>query len=109
MKIVFDEMEETVLANFCGGEKEFRANMRIDEHGKILRGRLSAGASIGLHTHDTSSEMIYYLSGSGKVVCDGVEERVTAGDCHYCPKGSAHTMINDGEEDLVFFAVVPLQ
>ncbi len=109
MKIVFDTMEETVLANFCGGEKEFRANMHIDENGKILRGRLVPGASIGLHTHDTSSEMIYYLSGQGKVICDGVEERVAAGDCHYCPKGSAHTMINDGDEDLVFFAVVPLQ
>ena len=109
MKIVFETMSDTVLANFCGGEKEFCAKMYIDEKGKILRGKLVPGASIGLHTHDTSSEMIYYLSGCGKVICDGEEERVAAGDCHYCPKGSAHTMINDGEEDLVFFAVVPLQ
>ncbi len=109
MKIPFESMPETVLEKFCGGEKEFRAHMYIDQNGKILRGRLIAGASIGLHTHETSSEIIYYLSGSGKVICDGAEERVTAGDCHYCPKGSAHTMINDGEEDLVFFAVVPVQ
>ena len=109
MKIVFDNMEETVLVNFCGGEKALCANMFLDENGKILRGRLEPGASIGLHTHETSSEMIYYLSGNGKVICDGVEERVTAGDCHYCPKGSAHTMINDSDADLVFFAVVPLQ
>ena len=109
MKILFDAMPETVLENFCGGEKELRVNMYIDPNGKILRGRLVPGASIGLHTHETSSEIIYYLSGSGKVICDGEEERVSAGDCHYCPKGSAHTMINDGEEDLVFFAVVPVQ
>ena len=109
MKIVFDAMPDTVLEKFCGGEKELRAKMFIDENGKILRGTLAPGASIGLHTHGTSSEMFYYLSGCGKVICDGKEERVFAGDCHYCPKGSAHTMINDGAEDLVFFAVVPLQ
>lgn len=109
MKLQFETMPETVLENFCGGEKELRAHMYIDQNGKILRGRLAAGASIGLHTHETSSEIIYYLSGNGKVICDGKEERVTAGNCHYCPKGSAHTMINDGEDDLVFFAVVPLQ
>lgn len=109
MKLLFDAIPETVLENFYGGEKEFRAHMYNDQNGKILRGRLVSGASIGLHTHETSSEIIYYLSGSGKVICDGVEEHVTAGDCHYCPKGSAHTMINDSEEDLVFFAVVPVQ
>ena len=36
-------------------------------------------------------------------------ERLAAGDCHYCPKGGFHTLINDGDEDLVFFAVVPQQ
>ncbi len=109
MKLDFNNMSETVLEAFCGGEKELRAHMYIDQNGKILRGRLVPGASIGLHTHETSSEVIYYLSGSGLVICDGQEERVCAGDCHYCPKGSAHTMINDSNEDLVFLAVVPLQ
>ena len=28
---------------------------------------------------------------------------------HYCPKGHKHTMVNDHEEDLVYFAVVPEQ
>ena len=50
---------------------------------------------------------MYFLSGTGKVLCDGVWERVTPGTCHYCPRGSSHTLINDGTEDLVTFAVVP--
>ena len=40
---------------------------------------------------------------------DSMEETVTAGQCHYCPKGHAHSLINDGPEDLTFFAVVPEQ
>ena len=37
------------------------------------------------------------------------EESLEAGDCHYCPKGHTHSLINVGKEDLVFFAVVPEQ
>ena len=39
---------------------------------------------------------------------DGREEAV-AGNCHYCPKNHSHSMINNGTEDLVFFAVVAEQ
>ena len=37
------------------------------------------------------------------------EEAVAAGDCHYCQKGQHPMLINDGDEDLVFYAVVPQQ
>ncbi|MBQ7346785.1 MAG: cupin domain-containing protein [Clostridia bacterium] len=109
MKIVFDQLPVTHLVNFNGGEKELQANMVVDERNKILRGRLVPGASIGYHQHATSSEIIYILEGNGKTVTDGVEERVSAGECHYCEKGQFHTLINDSDTDLVFFAVVPQQ
>ena len=63
MKVNFSQMEETVLPNFMGGEKSVRARMRVDENGKIMCGVLEPGASIGLHTHTTSSEIVYILSG----------------------------------------------
>lgn len=105
----FNEIDETILSNFYGGEKELRANMFVDEHNKILYGRLEPGASIGMHTHETSSEIIYFLQGGGTVLCDEKESKVSAGLCHYCPKGHAHSLMNDTESDLVFFAVVPEQ
>ena len=85
--------------------------MRIytDAMGKIMKGRLIPGASIGLHTHETNSEIIYVLEGTGKVLCDGAYELLAAGSCHYCPKGHAHSLINDSAADLIFFAVVPEQ
>lgn len=109
MRIDFDKMEETVIPNFLGGEKALRARTRVDELGKIMRGMLEPGASIGLHTHETSSEILYILSGAGKVLCDDGEEALSPGDCHYCPKGHTHSLINNGTEPLVFFAVVPNQ
>ena len=109
MLIEFDKMEEAVLPQFQGGEGEFRAKMRTDELGKILCGTLEPGCTIGLHTHEASSEIIYILSGTGKVLYDGVYEPLAAGSCHYCPKGHAHSLINDSQSTLTFFAVVPNQ
>lgn len=109
MIIKFDEIKEKELQAFHGGEGALSANMFADEKNKILRGKLVPGASVGVHRHIPSSEIIFILSGKGKSICDGKEELLFAGDCHYCPKGSEHCLINVGEEDLLFYAVVPQQ
>lgn len=107
MLIEFNKIEETIMPEFKGGTKEFNARIFQDERNKILYGKLVPGASIGPHTHETNSEIIYILSGTGKAIHKGIEEKVGAGICHYCPKGENHSLINDGDEDLVFFAVIP--
>lgn len=109
MLIDFSTMEEKVIPGFLGGEGTFHTRMRVDELGKIMRGCLEPGSSIGLHTHDTSSEIIFILAGTGKVLYDGAYEPLAAGSCHYCPKGHAHSLINDSDGNLEFFAVVPVQ
>lgn len=109
MLIDFSKIEETIISQFRGGEKSTAARMFVDQNNKIMRGRLEPGASIGMHTHDTSSEIIYILQGCGKVLYDGEAEIVSGGMCHYCPKGHAHSLINDSNAELLFFAVVPEQ
>ena len=107
MIIKFNEIDETIMPEFKGGNKEFNARIFQDPDNKILYGKLIAGASIGNHTHETNSEIIYVLSGKGKAVYNGETVEITPGICHYCPKGESHSLINDGDEDLVFFAVIP--
>ena len=107
MKLFFDQMEDTVLENFKGGQGVLSAKMHVDGDNKIMRGRLAPGSHIGLHTHEGSSEIIYILSGTGKVLCDGEYEPLAPGDCHYCPQGHRHSLINDSSGELCFFAVVP--
>lgn len=109
MIINLKEMQETVNPNFKGGEKEFAVKMEFDGLNRIMHGRLVPGASIGLHTHETGSEIVYILEGKGKAVYDDGEERLEPGMCHYCPKGHSHSLVNDSDDDLVFFAVVPEQ
>ena len=114
MIIRFGQMEETILPNFKGGEKEFAAYMFFDGTNRIFRGRLIPGATIGMHTHEDSCEVIFIIAGCGTIVErdeTGVETGtpVETGDCLYCPKGGTHSLQNTSEADLVFYAVVPQQ
>ena len=116
MTIEFNKMDVTVLPNFKGGEKEFAANMFFDGTNRIFKGKLVPGATIGMHTHEDSCEVIFVLEGCGSIVEKepGAKNEtlspVKAGDCLYCPKGHSHSLRNTAEDgDLVFYAVVPMQ
>lgn len=109
--MIFDITNEKaeVIPNFKGGEKFLSAKMHYDGMNRFLHGRLVPGATIGEHLHDTNSEIIYILSGKGSVLYDGEKLPISVGQCHYCPKGHTHSLVNDSDDDLVFFAVVPNQ
>lgn len=109
MNIDFNDIQLSVLPAFKGGEKEYRAKMYSDSLNKIMKGCLVPGASIGLHSHMDGSEIMFFTSGCGHVICDGEKSEVKAGLCHYCPKGHSHTLINDSDTDLEFYAVVTAQ
>lgn len=109
MKIDFSHLKEKEIPEFNGGTGTAFLRMFEDKKMKVLLGRLAPGASVGLHMHRTDSEVIFILSGSGKVLCDGEMEPVEAGDCHYCPKGKSHSLLNQGKDELMFWAVVPEQ
>ena len=107
MIIDFKNMKTEVLHNFKGGESDTLARMFTDDNNRIMFGKLQPGASIGLHRHEGSSEIIYIQEGKGKVLFEGKDEHVDKGDVHYCPEGCRHSLINDSDDDLIYFAVVP--
>ncbi|MCF0114357.1 MAG: cupin domain-containing protein [Erysipelotrichaceae bacterium] len=99
--------QEQALPNFKGGENEIYAKMNFDGTVRIMQIRVPHGSTIGEHTHTTNSEIIFCISGEGTFICNGVKEVITAGQCHYCPMGSTHTLINEAKEDFCGYAVVP--
>ena len=106
MILDFSKIDTTVLHHFNGGEKDTVAKMFLNDDHRIMYASLEPGASIGLHTHNDADEVIFILEGQGKVLFDDTEERVLRGQSHYCMKGHTHSLINDGDMPLVFFAVV---
>ena len=107
MIIDFAKISEKTFANFKDGEKNTTIGMYSDDGIKIMRGMLEPGASIGYHTHETNSEIIYILSGDAKVKYDGEMLDLPCGKAHYCPQGHAHSLINDSDSTVIFFAAVP--
>ena len=106
MIINFNEIPERKGPGMNGGTGEMSAKMYMDEQGKIIPCRIHPGGSIGMHTQSSGDDINYILSGTGKAICDGVEETLVAGVCHICKKGSQHSIINTGEDDLVMLTVV---
>ncbi len=107
MLINFEDLPKMSMENFRGGEKTTHERIYADMLNRFSKITLEPGATIGLHKHSTSSEFLMVVCGIGRVVCDGKTERLSAGLCSYCPMGSEHTIINDGEDDLILFSVTP--
>ena len=97
------------VCTICGGKGGGKPDSAMGGGKDMLKLDDALAAANGLHTHETTCEVIYIISGTGKVLCDGAYEPLAPGACHYCPKGHAHSLINDSDGDLVFFAVVPEQ
>ena len=110
MVIDFNEIEMSEDLHFKGGEGVTKTRAYFDGVNKIMKGCLEPGCSIGYHCHEANCEMIDILSGEARCLFDDGEERLTAGQCLYCPKGHSHSLINASEtEALTYFAVVPEQ
>ena len=107
MNIDFGSMSPDIKEDFKGGKGRLSMKASDDGNVRIMELTLEPGASIGMHTHEGDCEIVYILSGTGKAIYDGGEERLTPGICHYCPEGHSHSIMNDGTEELRFFAVVP--
>lgn len=109
MIIDFNNIEEVSMPNFKGGEGSLEARMYFDGKNRIMKARLHPGSSIGMHTHDTSCEMIFLTKGTAHVLYQGETLTLHEGQCHYCPKGHTHSLINDSDYTIEFTAVVPEQ
>ena len=106
MLLDFEKLEEINISKMNNGIGDIRAQMYMYEQGKIILSSIHSGSSIGLHKHATSDDINYFLSGKGKAICDGKEEILYSGVCHICEKGSEHSIINTGFDDLILLTVV---
>lgn len=103
MLIDFNELSEITIPNMNGGEGKVIAKMDVNDCGRFIKTVIPPKSSIGHHLQETNDDINFIVSGEGIAICDDFEEILKAGTCHVCPKGSTHSIINVGDEDLVFF------
>ena len=69
---------------------------------------LKPGTDCGQHTTGTNEEMLVFLSGNGQAIIGGKTFPVGKSKITYIPPQTAHNIINDSNEPLIYiFCVAP--
>jgi len=67
---------------------------------------IQPGDSIGNHPHTGECEAYYIVKGTAKIIDNGEEYTLEAGDVMLCKDGDAHGIENIGDEPLEFIALI---
>jgi len=97
-------METTYLAH-GGAIAQMILDRRIlKEIGFLAIATLAPGKKIESHV-DPMEEIYFVASGSGEMAVDDEKAQVGPGDATWIPAGSSHSLLNNGNEDLVILVV----
>lgn len=107
MIIDFNDIEETRIKGFKGGQGELLTRNYADEKVRIMKSILRPGASSGPHMHEGNCEIMYILKGELTYHYDEKTEVARAGQVHYCPTTHHHYFENLTAEDVEYLAIVP--
>jgi len=99
MKPFVDRMDSQVMF----AEKSWGSYRVIDvEKGSMtIKATLNAGHSMNYHSHRHRDEVWTVVSGCGRTVVDGMEQKVKAGDVVTMSAGCRHTVIAETELKLI--------
>ena len=105
-------MKTERIENMCGGKGHVTIKHLLEE--KELNGKcglyaevtIEPGCSLGYHEHHGEGETYYILSGEGDYDDNGVVGPVKAGDVTFTPDNHGHGLVNTGETDLIFMALI---
>lgn len=73
----------------------------VETESMTIKVTLNAGHSMNYHSHRNRDEVWVVISGEGKTIVDGMEQKVKAGDVITMSSGCRHTVIADTELKLI--------
>lgn len=85
--------------------RNFRTVLHTGMKSQLVVMSIPAGGDIGLETHDHVEQSLFFLSGSGQAILDGVKQPITAGDVLVVTPGTAHNVVNTGSEPLKIYTI----
>lgn len=84
--------------------KNFRKVLYTGKNSQLVLMSLKPKEDIGMEVHDVD-QFFRIDAGSGKVIINGVEHKITNGSAIVVPAGAQHNIINDGAEDLKLYSL----
>ena len=107
--------EDHIIEYRCihGGNGEIEGHKIIECPEELCgKGRLfnimimQPGETIGEHVHKGEEEIFHFLSGTAEYNDNGTTVQVGHGDTVFCCDGERHSMVNTGDEPLVFVSLI---
>jgi mannose-6-phosphate isomerase-like protein (cupin superfamily) len=74
--------------------EHFRQVLYTSQHLQLVVMSLKPNESIGMETHAVTDQFLRIEVGEGKVIMNGEEKSVSAGDAFVVPAGTEHNVIN---------------
>jgi mannose-6-phosphate isomerase-like protein (cupin superfamily) len=97
-------LETTYLAHGGAIAQMILDRRTLKEIGFLATARLAPGKEIEAHV-DPMEEIYFVLSGSGEMHVNEEVRQVGPGDATWIPPGSAHSLLNSGQEDCVILVI----
>jgi mannose-6-phosphate isomerase-like protein (cupin superfamily) len=94
----------TNIENETVKNKNFRKVLYTAKNTQLVLMSLKPKEDIGVEVHDVD-QFFRIDAGSGKVVINGIEHKITNGFSIIVPAGAKHNIINDGKEDLKLYSL----
>ena len=91
-------VQQTMFAEKSGGS--FKV-IDVEEQSMTIKVTLNPGHSMNYHSHQYRDEVWVVISGQGRTVVDGMEQKVHAGDVITMQAGCRHTVFADTELKLI--------
>ena len=80
--------------------------MTASETGKLITYRIHKGNSGAVQRHTEVEDVNYIAAGTGILLCNGSERRLSVGEYNIFKKDSDYSIINTGNEDLVLLSYI---
>jgi len=85
--------------------ENFRTVLHTTDKSQLVVMNIPVGGDIGEETHKHVEQILYFQSGTGKAVLDGVESLLGPGDVLVVTPGTKHNIINTGNEPLLIATI----
>lgn len=95
VKGYIDDINQKALAN-----PYFRQVLETGQHTQIVVMSIPQGGEIGEEVHPDTDQVLYLVSGEGKVVLDGEERDFRPNDIVLVHAGTRHNFLNTGSVDM---------
>ena len=89
------ELEKKAMDN-----KYFREVIATSKHTQLVIMNIEPGEDIGKEVHEREDQVLYLISGKGRVYLDGQESDFNPGDCVLVPAGMEHNFTTVGDEPM---------